>query len=199
MSLNLWWCSAVSDVDLDLSLLQGIFGGEPKTPLANFTFLLVADGFSGATTSSSKRPKTSHPSSLPLDLVGPRREKQNELLSGFNMVGLVNFQETWYSWLSDCCLNESRWTFHPLQEQGTGSLEGTSSKKLLNRRRTNRFFQFSNSPPSLTTLVRFHVENTARYTGPNVLSQPAQCKHFSAQLSQKIKESGTLRSSEADW
>lgn len=95
VSLNL--CSAVSDVGLGLSLLQGIFGGEPKTSLVNFTFLLVADGFNGATASqsSSKRPKTSHPSSLPLDLVGPRNEKKNELLSGFNMAGLVNFEKTW--------------------------------------------------------------------------------------------------------
>lgn len=114
MSLNLWQSSAVSDIDLDLSLLQGIFGGEPKISLVNFIFLLVADGSNGAmaSQSSSKRPKTSHPSSLPLDLVGPRNEKQNELLSGVNMAGLVNFQKTWYSWLSDCCLNEGRWAFH---------------------------------------------------------------------------------------
>lgn len=72
-----------------------------------------------------------------------------------------------------------------LQEQGTGSLEGISSKKLLNRR--HRFFQFSNPPPSLTTLFGFHVENTACYTGSNVFIQPAQCKHFSAQLEDKIK------------
>lgn len=80
-------------------MLQEIFGGELKMSLVNFTFLLVADGFNGAmgSQSSSKRSRTSHPSSLPLDLVGPRNEKQNELLSDFNMVGLVHFQKTWYS------------------------------------------------------------------------------------------------------
>lgn len=64
----------------------------------NFTFLLVADGFNGAIVpkSSSKRSKTSHPRNLSLgDRVGPRNQEQNELLSGFNMTGLVNFQKTW--------------------------------------------------------------------------------------------------------
>lgn len=77
----------------------------------NFTFLLVADGSNVviASQSSSKSSKTSHPRSLPLeDLVGPRNQKQSELLSGFNMAGLINFQKAWYDWLSGCHLDDRR-------------------------------------------------------------------------------------------
>lgn len=42
------------------------------------------------------------------------------------MAGLVNFQEIWDSWL----LFKWKQMNTPLQEQETGSLEGTSSKKL---------------------------------------------------------------------
>lgn len=82
----------------------------------NFTFLLVADGSNGATASqsSSKSSRTSHPRILPLgDLVGPRNQEQNELLSGFNTAGLVNLQKTWYNRLSGCHLNERGWHYTP--------------------------------------------------------------------------------------
>lgn len=77
----------------------------------NFTFLLVADDSKGATVSqsSSKSSKTSHPSSLVLgDLVGPRNQEQNELLSSFNTAGLINFQKTRYDCLGGCHLDERR-------------------------------------------------------------------------------------------